>query len=192
MSGVLLLDDKFVFPNFFDVNLLEKLPIYKHHYGMPMEENPKTLYWTEYQPTVPGTGTISFARKLYLQYPEVAHYITNYLNELFPRINFDYRRVNLLKTKGNIQPHVDESNRMSCINIGIKNSSSATTRTSSVKDKNLFEGNFQEIICQDNHSYLLDTSSYHEVVSNNSQTERYLFTFGLGVSFETMKKEFRG
>lgn len=192
MNGVLLLDNKFIFPEFFDVNLLEQLPIHKHRYGMPMEDNPTTLYWTEYQPTIPGTGTISFARKLYIQYPDVALYITEYLKTLFPRVNFDYRRVNLLKTKGNIQPHVDESNRMCCINIGIKNSSLATTRTSSVKNKMLFEGNFEEIRCQDNHAYLLDTSSYHEVLADDPSIDRYLFTFGLGTSFETMKKEFRG
>ncbi len=192
MSGVMLLDDGFVFPKSFDISVLENLPIYKHHYGMPMEANPTTLYWTEYQPSRPGTGTISFARKLYIEYPEVAMYLAGYLNSLFPRINFDYRRVNLLKTKGNIQPHVDESNRMCCINIGIKNSSLAVTRSSCVKDKDLFEGNYQETVCKDNHAYLLDTSSYHEVVSKDDAVERYLFTFGLGVSFETMKKEFRG
>ena len=192
MSGVLLLDKQFKFPDFFDISVLENLPIYKHHYGMPMEANPTTLYWTEYQPSRPGSGTISFARKLYIQYPEVAFYIKDYLESLFPRITFDYRRVNLLKTKGSIQPHVDESNRMCCINIGIKNSSISITRASSVKDKELFEGNYEEVICQDNHTYLLDTNSYHEVVSADDSVERYLFTFGLGVSYETMIKEFRG
>lgn len=191
MSGVTLLDDDFVFPSFFDVAVLENLPIYKHHYGMPMEANPTTLYWTEYQPFRPGDGTISFARKLYIEYPDVAFYIARYLNKLFPRIDFDYRRVNLLKTKGNIQPHVDESNRMCCINIGIKNSSIAITRTSSVKNKDLFNENYQETVCKDNHAYLLDTSSYHEVVSTDSSVERFLFTFGLGVSYDTMLKEFK-
>lgn len=191
MSGVLLLDNKFVFPEFFDIGVLETLPIYKHHYGMPMEANPTTLYWTEYQPSRPGTGTISFARKLYIQYPEVAMYIKNYLESLFPRITFDYRRVNLLKTKGSIQPHVDESNRMCCINIGIKNSSISITRASSVKAKELFEGNYEEVICQDRSTYLLDTSSFHEVVSTNDSVERFLFTYGLGVSFETMAKEYQ-
>lgn len=190
MTGVLLLDKQFKFPESFDIGLLETLPIYKHRYGMPMEANPTTLYWTEYQPTLPNTGTISFARKLYIQYPEVAMYISKYLESLFPRITFDYRRVNLLKTKGSIQPHVDESNRSSCINIGIKNSSISITRASSVKEKSLFLNNFEEVVCQDNHAYLLDTSSYHEVVSTDDTVERFLFTYGLGVSFETMVKEF--
>ena len=190
MSGVKLLDNKFVMPAGFDLSVLENLPIHKHFYGAPMEATPTTLYWTEYQPTHSGTGTISFARKLYLEYPDVAEHVCKYLEKLFPRIKFDIRRVNLLKTKGNIQPHVDESNRMTCINIGIKNSSIATTRASSVKDKSEFKDNSIEIVCRDNCAYLLDTSSYHEVESTDDTVSRYLFTYGLGVSFDVMLREF--
>jgi hypothetical protein len=191
MSGIKLLDNKFVMPPEFDLSIIENLPIHKHFYGMLMEETPTNIYWTEYQPTYSGTGTISFARKLYLEYPEVAEHVCKYLKNLFPRIPFDINRVNLLKTKGSIQPHLDESNRMTSINIGIKNSSIAKTRVSSVKDEAEFKDNAVEIVCQDNCAYLLDTSSYHEVISTDDTVSRYLFTYGFGVSYDIILREFK-
>ena len=72
-------DKGFTVPEEFDLNMLDSLPIHKHRYGQPMEENPTTLYWTEYQPYQAGDGTISFARKLYLQYPNVAQHVVDYI-----------------------------------------------------------------------------------------------------------------
>ena len=184
------LDDSFKTPKGFDLETLSSLPIYKHHYHQPMDSDPKTLYWTEYQPFRPGDGTISFARRLYLEHPEVAKHVLEYLEFLFPSISFDIQRVNLLKTHGSIRSHVDESQRMCCVNIGIANSSGAITRTSSTKDFNLFDSVAETHQCIDGHAYLLDTSSVHEVKAMNDQP-RYLFTYGFGRSFNDVLNCYR-
>ena len=64
------LDNNFKLPEGFNPDDLNHLRIHKHRYGQEMELNPTELYWTEYQPFQPGDGTISFARKLHLKYPE--------------------------------------------------------------------------------------------------------------------------
>lgn len=182
LNGFVEIENNFRPPGFFDIDGLIDLPIYKHRYGQPMEANPTKLYWTEYQPYTEGDGTISFARKLYLEYPDVALYVAGYLERLFG-FKFDYKRVNLLKTRGSIRSHIDESNRACCINIGLRNSSAAITRSSNTKDFTAYEQIAEDHVCQDNHVYLLDTSSVHEVKSLRDE-DRFLFTYGLGRSFD--------
>lgn len=189
MNGVRELDNNFVFPEFFSIEELMNLPIYKHIYGQPQENNPKTLFWTEYQPSSPeliGTGSISFVRRLYVKYPKVANYVTDYLQTLFPIIKFDIGRVSIFKTKGTVGKHMDEAGRICCVNIGIKNAASAITRTSVTKDFKLFDKVASEIICQDNHAYLLDTSSVHEVVGLDLTTDRLFFSYAFGRDFNTI------
>jgi len=193
MTGLVDLDNKFIMPDFFNIDILENLPIHKHVYGQPMDPDPKTLYWTEYQY---AEGMISFARKLYIEYPEVAKYIVSYMKTLFPNVLFDYQRVGLLKTRGDVTPHCDESNRKCCINIGIKNSSSAITKTSKLKVPEYTRELFEEVCasnrCQDGSAYLLDTSSVHEVISLDLTVNRYLFTYGFGRSFEEIYSQYNG
>lgn len=192
MTGIFELDNNFSLPTDFDVSAFENLPIYKHRYGMQMESNPSTLYWTEYQLDRSKYGTISFARKLYVAYPDISKYVVDYLGTLFDKINFDYQRLGLLKTKGSVLPHVDEANRKCCINIGIKNSDIAVTRVSSTKDYENFEEQSKPVQCKDGHAYLLDTSSIHEVVSLDDNKERFLFTYGFGVDYEQILSCYKG
>jgi hypothetical protein len=184
------IDSGFKLPEGFTPDLLDALPIHKHHYGQPMEAIPSSLYWTEYQPFQEGDGTISFARLLFLQYPEVAHYVVNYIQSFFPKLPIDYRRVNLLKTHGSIRMHKDESHRKCCINIGIKNSTGAITKTSSTLEHAIFESVAVAHQCQNGHAYLLDTSHLHRVMAINDQP-RYLFTYGFGVTFEEVYKLYK-
>lgn len=184
MNGIIELDSNFKVPDFFNLNDFENLRIYKHIYGQTIESEPIEIYWLEYQPHQNSGGTISFARKLYLEYPEISKYVVDYLGDIFPKIPFDIKRVNLLKTKGSIFKHIDESLRKCSINIGIKNSSIAVTRTSKTTNFELFESQATEIVCQDGHSYLLDTGSVHEVISLDDSQERFLFTYGFGRSFD--------
>lgn len=179
-------DNNFKLPEGFDVGILDQLPIHKHHYGNELEVDPIRLYWVEYQPYQEGDGTISFARKLYLKYPEVADYVVDYISKFFPKLPLDRRRVNLLKTCGSIRRHMDESLRKSCINIGLKNSLGAMTRVSNTKDHDLYESVATTEQCLDGHAYLLGTSFLHEVVAVNPEP-RYLFTYGFGVEFDVIR-----
>jgi len=188
MTGIIELDTTFQIPNFFKISDFENMRVHKHIYGNPMEQDPKEVYWVEYQPQMAGGGTISFARRLYLEYPETANYVVNYLSNLFPMIPFDIKRVNLLKTKGSIGKHVDESLRKCTINIGIKNSSVAITRTSPTTNFDLYDRLATNTICQDGHAYLLDTGSVHEVISFDDTQERFLFTYGFGRSFNEISQ----
>lgn len=187
--GIFEIDDKFIMPEYFNLNMFDNLPIYKHIYGMPMEKIPSSLYWTEYQPREQGGGIISFARQIYIRYPELAEYVQNYIQKFFSTYKIEIYRVGLIKTCGNIRSHIDESNRLSCINIGIKNSSGAVTRTSNVKDEELYEKTATEITCQDNHAYLLDTGSRHEVIALNN-LPRYLFTYGFGLPYAEILEKY--
>lgn len=180
-------DNKFKLPGGFTPELLESLPIHKHHYGDTMEINPTSLYWTEYQPFQPGDGTISFARKLYLQYPEVSKYVADYIQKFFPEVPVEITKVNLMKTHGSIRRHKDESSRKTVINIGIKNSAGAITKTSSTRDHFEYFKVAEPHQCQDGHAYLLDTSCLHQVISINDQP-RYLFTYGFAVPFNEIYK----
>jgi hypothetical protein len=178
-------DKEFTVPEEFDLNILDSLPIHKHRYGQPMEENPTTLYWTEYQPYQEGDGTISFARKLYLQYPKVAQHVVDYIHKFFPTLQLDVQRVNLIKTHGSIRQHMDESNRKCSINIGIKNSNGAITKTSNTRNHFVYPSVAEIHQCQDGHGYLLDTSCIHQVIATNDNP-RYLFTYGFGETFEAV------
>ena len=184
------LDNNFKLPEGFNPDDLNHLRIHKHRYGQEMELNPTELYWTEYQPFQPGDGTISFARKLYLKYPEVAVHVRDYMQGLFPDIPFDIERVNLLKTVGSIRRHMDESSRKCCINIGIINSTGAITKASTTRNHEEYLSNAKEYQCQDNHAYLLDTSRLHQVVALNDNP-RYLFTYGFGIDFEIILKNYQ-
>jgi hypothetical protein len=184
-------DTNFVVPDSFNLDILDQLPIHEHRYGQAMELDPKTLYWTEYQPYQLGDGKISFARKLYLEYPDVADYVIDYLQRNFPTFtHFSRDRVNLLKTSGNIRQHMDESFRKCCINIGIKNSSGAVTKSSNTRDHALYESKAQSFQCQDGHAYLLDTSCIHQVIAVNDEP-RYLFTYGFATPFEILKSHLK-
>jgi hypothetical protein len=191
MSGIIELDSNFKIPGFFDISDFENLKVYKHVYGQSKDDDPDHIYWLEYQISDQGSGTISFARRLYLDYPEIAEYVIEYLSALFPSIPFDVKRVNLLKTKGSIPKHVDESFRSCAVNIGIKNSSTAITRTSRTKSYHLFNEQSSDFICKDGHSYLLDTGSIHEVISLDESSDRFLFTYGFGRNFDEISRHIR-
>jgi|APGre2960657423_1045063.scaffolds.fasta_scaffold12936_3 hypothetical protein len=184
------INNDFRLPEGFTTELLDTLPIRKHHYGQPMEETASSLYWTEYQPFQAGDGTISFARALFLQYPDTAQYVANYITSFFPNLPLDYRRINLLKTCGSIRVHKDENNRKCCINIGIKNSTGAVTKTSSTLDHAIFEDVAVSHVCQDGYAYLLDTSRLHRVIAVNDQP-RYLFTYGFARTFEEVHQFYK-
>lgn len=176
-------DTNFQMPVDIDVSLLDSLPIRKHIYGEPIESDPTELYWLEYQQ--PVSGNISFVRKLYRHYPSVADHLVNYIQQFFPKLELFKERVNILKTSGSIMPHVDETNRMCCINIGIKNASGAITKISSTRMRSEYKATAREHRCQNGHSYLIDTSRFHEVIAIN-QEPRYLFTYGFGRDFNTI------
>jgi len=192
MSGFIELDNTFICPEGFNIGVLQSIPIHKYFYGQPMDPDPKTLYWTDYCTREEVYDGISFVRKLYIDYQSVAEYVVTYLKTLFPEIPFDFHRVSLLKTKGNVIPHYDESNRKCCVNIGIHNSSISVTKTSAVKEWNvkLFEEMAVSNICKNGYAYLIDTSCMHSVETTDATVERFLFSYAFGKSFEEILSKF--
>ena len=178
-------DDSFYMPDgLLDLDELNSLPVRMHYYGDGMED-PNELYWTQYY--VPGTHDyISFARRLIIGYPEAAMYVARYMQSLFTGVKFRPELVTVLKTKGSIPPHIDESNRISTINIGIRNSDCAITRYSNISniDPNW---TYKEAVCKDGHTYLLNTSKTHSVISMQRE-ERFLFSYGLQYTYYQLVK----
>jgi len=183
------IDNSFVLPPEFSPEILDTLPIHQHHYGLPMEETPTSLYWTEYQPYQPGDGKISFARKMYLQYPTVAEHVADYIRQFFPGLEIHKERVNLMKTQGSIRRHKDEG-RPTSINIGIKNTTNALTMTSSTRDHSEYFNIVKKVQCYDGHAYLLDTSCLHQVVAI-TPGPRYLFTYGFEFDFQKVVAHYK-
>lgn len=183
------IDNNFVIPPGFNPEMLDAIPVRPYYYGGVQERIPTELYWLEYQPHQSGDGTISFARRLRLHYPDVADYVADYLNRFFPTIKFDSNRVALIRTIGSIMPHIDEG-RITSANIGIKNTLGAITKSSATSDKNLYPLVAQTWQCKDNHAYLLNTNKRHEVIATNN-LPRYLFTYGFGMPFSEIMKYYK-
>jgi hypothetical protein len=113
------------------------------------------------------------------------------LENIFPSsIPVQIERIHLIRTKGNITPHKDEAGRTACINIGVRNSSGALTKMSNDGIKENFNVNHYTTTIDEGHAYLLNTNQFHSVECLND-SPRYLITYGFGVTYEILEKEFK-
>ena len=162
------------------------LEIVHHKYGNSINV-PDYPCWMEYQIDSEGSGSISFTRHTckhpVLKY--MAENIVQYLSTVFKGIVFEERRVHFLRTIGNIPPHVDESGRICCINIGLKNSNTATTYMSNDGILENFEINNTRYILEDGGVYLVNTANIHAVRSDY-EDYRYLITYGFGTPVKNL------
>lgn len=148
--------------------------------------------WMEYRNRGPITGAIAFSRNL-LKHPllkEMVEIISPCLQSVFPSTRTVYPdRVHIIRTMGSIIPHRDEAGRNCCINIGLKNSIGAITKISTDGILTNIESNHMAIQVEEGHAYLLNTNQYHCVQAINS-FPRYLITYGFGIKFDVLAKEF--
>ncbi len=167
------------------INVVKSYETLTHKYGSEFQI-PNYPCMMQYE--APGlSGIITFSRNTYLdeQLQPMCDKIVSILEKIFsPLIKFDPKRVHILKTTGTVVPHRDEAGRISCINIGIQNSSSAITKFSQADTLDEYNLLHNECIAEDGHGYILNTSKFHSVVGTN--TERYLITYGFGATYDQL------
>lgn len=163
----------------------EKLEIVYHKYGHSINV-PDYPCWMEYQ-IDGGIGSISFTRNTW-KHPILKSMVKNivvYLETMFQGVIFEEKRVHLLRTSGNIPPHIDESGRICCINIGLENSNGATTYMSNDGVLENFESHNTAFTLEDGGIYLVNTANIHSVRSVFNGY-RYLITYGFGRPVENL------
>lgn len=169
----------------------EELETVIHKYGSNFNV-PDEPCWMSYSNEGGTVGSISFTRHTY-RHPTLSNMVDKIIEALTPifpsNILPKKERVHFIRTKGSIVPHVDEAGRLCCINIGIKNSSSAITLMSNDGIRENFYQNNSKYILEDGTAYLVNTSNIHSVVSD-SEIPRYLITYGFGITIEEILKKF--
>jgi len=183
------IDKNFTLPTDFNVNQLEHVPFYTHVYGSK-PPNVTGIFWQEFQQANNINGSISFLRNMQTRYPNLTQHVADYIQQLIPTLKINPVYVKMIRTKNNVNPHVDEPTRRCCINIGVKNSAGAITRTSNTTSRDEFIHKSIASQCQDLSAYLIDTSSMHSVTSINA-SPRYLITYPFIESFDTIAKHIK-
>lgn len=153
---------------------IENLPIIDHVYG---EKQPSRKYpfWMRYTQKR-AIGQISFTRNTGLindpYFTLLIDEAERVLNKLLsPSLTVNRHHIHIIRTSGNIVAHIDEGGRVSCINMGLRNASSAVTTSyagSGIESLSLTDGG----VC------LLDTSIMHDV-KGDENIMRYAITYGM-------------
>lgn len=170
----LKLSGDFTLPPHIDLSLLDSLPTIIHKYG-DVQPPSDHLHWMTYRNDGGTDGQISFARGCWRLFPEVAYYVSEFIGARI-LIPINSKRVNFMKTRGSIKPHIDEG-RACCVNIGIRNTECALTSFPNTKES---------FIVQTNSAYLVNVADLHTVVAAED-TERLLISYSFAESFESIK-----
>lgn len=163
-----------------------------HKYGTKFVV-PDYPCWMEYRDEEGIIGSISFTRNTLKNniLKEMCENVAVILDSItVDKFTPDPNRVHFIKTKGNILPHRDEAGRMCCINIGIKNSSSAVTKIGNIDSHVDFYNNCTDYVIEDGFGFLVNTNKYH-AVSGDMNKSRYLITYGFGSNFNDIKNIFK-
>ena len=150
--------------------------------------------WIEYKNEGGIIGSISFSRHTN-KHPilsEMSKKVTDILRPIFPKeYGPEIGRIHLIRTKGDIPIHRDEGGRLTCINIGLKNSSEAITYMGATDvPREDFYKTRSTTILKDGYGYLVNTHELHSVQAINDKP-RYLITYSLGAKFDYFKKFLR-
>jgi hypothetical protein len=137
---------------------------------------------------IPEYGRIGFSRNTYQHLPEVVNYTHDFLKSRFPNLPLYKERICFLQTIGSVPQHRDESSRLSCINIGLNNTSSAITRISTDDNFETFSINYKDYICEDGSVYLLNSSIVHSVIGD-MEIKRTLITMTITDKYEDALKQ---
>lgn len=185
---------KLIDPAEFDQYIVEseKLETVVHKYGGSFDI-PDAPCWMQYLNEGGVEGSISFSRHTY-KHPILREMVDKIVAALTPIFPNQYppttEGVHFMRTIGSIVPHRDEAGRMCCINIGIKNSSSAITKISNNDQFYNFKNNHTKYQIEDGVGYLLNTHQIH-AVDGSLEVPRYLITYGFKQNFKTMSQALR-
>jgi hypothetical protein len=167
------------------------LPEIIHTYGDAEIQYPNKVYWITYAPGKINDkgGKISFSRNsqlLTILNTETTAYLENLLKQ-----KIDNTRLHLMRTYGNILPHVDEV-RTCAINIGLENSESAITTVNKKPGKFIFidTEDCLSVRCSVGTPYLLDVSKTHEVTADNPHSIRYMMTYSMRENYHSFIENF--
>jgi hypothetical protein len=169
----------FSLDNVIDLTYLDTLPVVMHTYGKTTII-PEEFCWMSYRSHT--SGEISFTRHTNKFVPKFTNYVASFLANIID-VPILPERVHFLRTCGRVTPHVDEAGRKCCLNIGLKNSSSAITRIYS-------NGAINDFVCEDGSVYLLNTSIMHSVEGSDN-ISRLLITYGFGSTFDVIKSRLK-
>jgi hypothetical protein len=167
-------------------------PSIMHQYGAnEPEEIGSQMVWMEYDnPQLKGSGSIGFSRNTALYAPTLVDSTIKFLSHVLPPKLLHYNQVHLLRTIGSVIPHVDEA-RNCCINIGLINSTKASTFVNPKgTTREEFELKKERYVCGTGFAYLLDVKSMHEVVAKpgHEYVQRFLITHSFRESFEEIEQ----
>lgn len=170
-----------------DIGKVDQFPVViREQTNLYAAHNNKNTFWLSYG----GEGGISCLRRTSVEFPEFCQGVVDVVRELAPSLpSFGPERVMLIKTgiKGSYW-HKDEMLRNSAINIGLKNTNTASTRFALTENPEEYDNNFCEITCQNGRAYLLDTASMHRVYANHVEDYRYLVSISFTESFSDLMR----
>jgi hypothetical protein len=174
---------------FDDVNrALSGVPSFVQEYGQP-HLKVEGLHWMSY--ALPGDrtpGSISFTRNTAANLPNLVQCVYQFLQSLLPKEVLNPNYIHLLRTTGDVLPHVDEI-RKSCINIGLLSADAATTWCA-LPEGNLdnFADNSYPSVCENGSAYLLNVLRPHAVYAKPGRggTQRLLVTHSFGQTYEEL------
>lgn len=171
------------------ISAAESLETVIHRYGDAFVV-PDYPCWISYTNEGGLHGSISFSRHT-SKHPLLAEMVNKISKVLYPLFPNEYKpetnRIHLIRTIGNIPIHKDEAGRLTCINIGLKNSSGAITRMGHGGPREEFKNKHTSIVLKDGHGYLVNTNEFHSVQSITDEP-RYLVTYGFGVKYDYFKQ----
>lgn len=152
------------------------MPTVYHEYGTPLE-SPKEFAWMQYRVRNPD-NVIAFSKNTHEYHPEVTNNAVAFLQQRFDH-EFHPERVQFIKTSGWVPEHRDEV-RKTCINIGIMNSSSATTYM--ISDDDAIK---TSVVLRDGTGYIMDVTKRHRVEGG---PERFLLSYGFIEPYKEVKR----
>jgi hypothetical protein len=168
------------------IDAAETLETVEQIYGTPYRV-PDYPCWMTY-----GVGTsqgdIAFTRHTWKHeiLTEFTDKVVGVFGQIFPSwLKPMKERVHIIRTTGSIPVHKDEGGRMSCLNVGLRNSSTAITRMSNDGIRENFESNHTDYMVKDGFGYLLNTNAFHSVIST-FPGYRYLITYGFGEEYSKL------
>lgn len=179
---------KLVNPADFDqyIDVAETLDTVGHIYGTPYRV-PDYACWMTYSVSKKH-GDIAFTRHTWKHeiLSEFTDKVVDIFGQIFPSwIKPVKERVHIIRTNGSVPVHKDEGGRMSCLNVGLRNSSTAITRMTNDGIRENFENNHTDYVVQEGYGYLLNTNAFHSVISD-FPGHRYLITYGFGEEYSKL------
>lgn len=161
------------------VDVIHPFPSFVHVYGNPQPEknNGAWMMYGDKNRTPDTKDKIEFLRGYETVAPAEFDHICHYFNDDLKLTRVKPEHINLLRTRGFINRHVDEA-RFCSVNIGLRGAASALTSFDSAA-----------LHCEDGRAYLLDVTKPHWVTGPAEY--RYLISLSIvSYSYEQVVEHF--